>query len=154
VAGLQAQLLALEREAGDAQALPLAIREANALVDGLERARQPESRIVYERALSQAFVGAMEGARGALREKRTLAALSLFDVAATLRPQAPGPQAGRAQAQALAGRRSDAVKSLRRAVELGLPPAELRRLLDLDAFAELRGDPELGALLSPADHPR
>jgi hypothetical protein len=154
VAALQAQLLALEREAGDGQALPLAVREANALVRGLERASRPDSRIAHERALLQGFVTAMEAGRGALREKRTLAALSLFDVAATLRPQAPGAQAGRAQAQALAGRRSDAVKSLRRAVELGLPPAELRRLLDLDAFAGLRGEPELGALLDAAGQPR
>jgi hypothetical protein len=96
----------------------------------------------------------METARGALRRERTDSALELFGIASTLRPEAPQPQLGRAQAQAAAGRKPDAVRSLRRALELGLSPQDLARVLESnDAFAKLRGDPDVAALLTAAPRP-
>jgi hypothetical protein len=81
-------------------------------------------------------------------------ALGLFEIAGTLRPEAAQPQLGRAQAQAGAGRKSDAVRLLRRAVELGLSPQDLARALETnDAFAKLRGDADVVALLTAAPRP-
>jgi Flp pilus assembly protein TadD len=105
--------------------------------------------VVHDRALTQAFIAAMEAGRGALRQRQGEAALSIFDVAAALRPESPGPQLARAQALADAGRRQDAVRALRRAVELGLSPADLARALESnDAFAKLRADPDVRALVA------
>ncbi len=96
----------------------------------------------------------MEAAREALRQDRAGSALELFEIAGTLRPDAPPPQVGRAQAQAAAGRRQEAVVALRRAVDLGLSPSELARILDSnDAFAKLRDDPEVRSLLAPPASP-
>ena len=116
---------------------------------GLASAKDPGRRLVYERSLSESYIGAMEAARGAARQQETESALELYGIAAALRPEAPQPLLGRAQAQAAAGRKQDAVHSLRRAVALGASPAELSRLVETtDAFAKLRDDPELRALLA------
>jgi dienelactone hydrolase len=149
-------LLKLAQPASEdrAQAVLRANRDASELRKSLASAKDPDRRLVYERALSQLYVHAMETARGALRQAETESALDLFEVAGTLRPEAPQPQLGRAQAQAAAGRKADAVRSLRRALERGLTPQDLARVLESnDAFARLRGDPDIVALLAAAPRP-
>jgi len=139
---------------GRAETVLRANRDANELTKNLANAKDSDRRLVYERALSQVYIQAMEAARGALRQQRTEAALDLFGIAGTLRPETPQPQLGRAQAQAAAGRKPDAVRSLRRALELGLSPQDLARVLESnDAFAKLRGDPDVAALLTAAPRP-
>jgi predicted esterase len=153
---LGAALMTLADSSGEGRAETVlrASRDANELKKNLANAKDPDRRVVYERALSQVYVQAMEAARGALRQERTESALDLFGIAGTLRPETPQPQLGRAQAQAAAGRKSDAVRSLRRALELGLAPQDLARVLESnDAFAKLRGDPDVAALLTTAPRP-
>jgi predicted esterase len=149
-------LMALTDAGGDgrAESVLRAGRDANELKKKLADAKDEARRLVYERALSQVYIQAMEAARGALRQERTEAALDLYGVAGTLRPEAPQPQLGRAQAQAAAGRKPDAVRSLRRALELGFSPQDLARVLESnDAFAKLRGDPDVTALLAAQPRP-
>jgi predicted esterase len=130
-----------------------ATRDANELARRLASAK-PAERLVYERALTQAYVGTMEAAHGALRRRQPEAALDLFAVAATLRREAAGPLVGRAQAEAVAGRKAEAVRALRRAVELGLQPSELARLVESsDELAGLRGDADLLALVNASAQP-
>jgi predicted esterase len=146
--------LAATPDEGRAEAVLRANRDASELQRDLASAKDPERRLVHERALSQVYIQAMEAARGALRQQRTDSALELFEIAGTLRPQAPQPQLGRAQAQAAAGRKADAVRSLRRALELGLSPQDLARALDgNEAFAKLRDDPDVAALLATTPRP-
>jgi len=129
-------------------------RNANGLRGGLAGAKQPGRRLVYERSLTEVFIAAMETGRNALRQGQTNAALELFQIASTLRPEAPSPFLARAQAQALAGRKQDTVRALRRALELGLTREELARLLESnDAYAKLRGDPDVLALLASPRQP-
>jgi tetratricopeptide (TPR) repeat protein len=131
-----------------------ATRDANGLRRGLASAKEPGRRLVYERALAQVFIEAMESGRNALRQGHTDSALELFEIASALRPEAPAPLVARAQAQTLAGRRQEAVRALRRALELGLAPEELARVIESnDAFARLRGDPEIFALLKAPQQP-
>ena len=126
-----------------------ATRDASELVRALASAKEPGRRLAYERARSQVYVGAMETARGALRQGQPDSALALFEIAAALRADLPPPQLGRAQALASAGRKQDAVRALRRAVELGLAPAELSRALETnDVLAKLRDEPDVRALLA------
>jgi len=153
---LQGDLAELAQGAGPdhAQLLRRATRDAAELARGLTASQDPARRLVYERALSQAFIQAMEGGREALRTGRTDPARELFDIAATLRPDSPGPHLGRAQAMAKAGRRQESVQDVRRAVELGLAPAELANLLATnDALASLRDDPDIRALLAEPPRP-
>lgn len=155
-ADLGNELLKLAETPGEgrAEVVLRANRDANELKKNLASARDADRRLVYERALSQVYILAMETARGALRQERTDSALDLFEIASTLRPEAPQPQLGRAQAQAAAGRKPDAVRSLRRALELGLSPQELARVVDTnDAFAKLRADADVRALLAPPASP-
>ena len=131
-----------------------ATRDAKGLKRNLEGAREPGRRLVYERALSQVYIQAMEAARGALRQERTDSALELFEIAGTLRPEAPQPQLGRAQAESAAGRKREAITALRRAVELGLSASDLARVLDSnEAFARLRDDAEVRSLLAAPAKP-
>jgi predicted Zn-dependent protease len=128
-------------------------RDAANLARGKAGAKDEDRRVVYDRALTQAFIAAMEAGRGALRQRQGDSALSLFDVAAALRPDSPGPQLARAQALADAGRRQDSVRALRRALELGASPADVERALgSSDALAKLRDDKDVRALLAGA-HP-
>jgi predicted esterase len=155
-ADLDGALFQLAQAPGDGhgEAVLRATRSANELKQGLESAKDPARRLVYERALSQVYIQSMEAGRGALRQERTDSALDLFAVAGTLRPEAPQPQLGRAQAQAAAGRKREAVRALRRALELGLSPQDLARVLDTnDAFAKLRADADVRALLAAPASP-
>jgi tetratricopeptide (TPR) repeat protein len=155
-ADLGNELLKLAEPPGEgrAEVVLRANRDAHELTRNLAGAKDPDRRLVYERALSQVYIQAMETARGALRQERTDSALDLFEIASTLRPEAPQPQLGRAQAQAAAGRKPDAVRSLRRALELGLSPQDLARVVDTnDAFAKLRTDADVRALLVPPASP-
>ena len=152
--GDELQKLAEAPGEGRAEVVLRANRDANELMKNVASAKDPDRRLVYERALSQVYIQAMETARGALRQERTDSALDLFEIASTLRPEAPQPQLGRAQAQAAAGRKPDAVRSLRRALELGLTPQDLARVLETnEAFAKLRSDPDVVALLAAAPQP-
>jgi tetratricopeptide (TPR) repeat protein len=155
--GLGGELFELAQASGGgghAETLQRAKRDANELKGTLATAQETGRRLVYERALSQVYIQAMEAAREALRQDRTGSALELFEIAGTLRPEAPPPQVGRAQAQAAAGRRQEAVLALRHAVELGLSPPELTRILESnDAFAKLRDDPELRSLVTTPQKP-
>jgi len=149
-------LMALADSSGEGRAETVlrANRDANELEQNLANAKDADRRLVYERALSQVYIQAMEAARGALRQERTESALDLFGIAGTLRPEAPQPQLGRAQAQAAAGRKPDVVRSLRRALELGFSPRDLARVLEgNDAFAKLRSDPDVAALLAAEPRP-
>ena len=153
---LQGDLAQLAQAQGDehGQLLLRATRDATGLVRGLTGVKEPASRLVYERALSQVFIQAMEAARDALRRGQTDSARELFEIAATLRPEAPSPHLGRAQAMAMAGRKQEPVQDLRRALELGLAPAELASLLESnDAFAKLRDDPDVRVLLNGPRQP-
>ena len=155
-ADLGNELLKLAEPPGEgrAEVVLRANRDAHELTRNLAGAKDPDRRLVCERALSQVYIQAMETARGALRQERTDSALDLFEIASTLRPEAPQPQLGRAQAQAAAGRKRDAVRSLRRALELGLSPQDLARVVDTnDAFAKLRADAAVRALLAPPASP-
>jgi len=152
---LQAELARLSESSDEHAGIVLrANQAASEIRRGLSGAKAPRQRLVYERALSEAYIGAMEAARSALRQQQTESALELYWIAATLRPEAPQPLLGRAQAEAVAGKRQDAVRSLRRAVELGASPTELSRLVETnDAFVKLRDDKELRALLAPPPRP-
>ena len=153
---LQLDLARLAQPPGDdhGELVLRANRDAADLARGKAGARDEDRRVVYDRALTQAFIAAMEAGRGALRERRSEAALSLFDVAAALRPESPGPQLARAQALAEAGRRHDTVRALRRAVELGSSPCELERVLgSSDSLAKLRNDEDVRALLEGKPRP-
>jgi predicted esterase len=145
--------LALPPGDGHAEAVLRASRSANELKQRLDSAKDPARRLVYERALSQAYIQSMEAGRAALRQERTDSALDLFAVAGTLRPESPQPQLGRAQAQAAGGRKNEAVRALRRALELGLLPQDLARVLENDAFAKLRADPDVAALVGATARP-
>ena len=148
---LQLELSRLGQAPGEdhAEIVLRATRDASELVRALASAKEPGRRLAYERARSQVYVGAMETARGALRQGQPDSALALFEIAAALRPDLPPPQLGRAQALASAGRKQDAVRALRRAVELGLAPAELARALETnDVLAKLRDEPDVRALLA------
>jgi hypothetical protein len=95
----------------------------------------------------------METARGAPAGADGLGSTSSRSPARAA-AQAPQPQLGRAQAQAAAGRKPDAIRSLRRALELGLSPQDLARVVDTnDAFAKLRADADVRALLAPPASP-
>jgi predicted esterase len=153
---LQLDLARLSQPPGDdhGELVLQANRDAASLARGKATAKEEDRRVIYDRALTQAFVAAMEAGRGALRQRHAESALALFDVAATLRQDSPGPQLARAQALADAGRRQDAIKALRRATELGSSPADLERALGSnDALAKLRDDKDVRELLTASPRP-
>src|SRR4029453_3473820 len=75
------ELLKLAETAGEgrAEVVLRANRDANELKRKLASAKDADRRLIYERALSQVYIQAMETARGALRQERTDAALDLFE---------------------------------------------------------------------------
>jgi predicted esterase len=155
-AELQLDLARLAEPPGDDRgALVLqANRDAANLARGKAGAKEEGRRVVYDRALTQAFIAAMEAGRGALRQRHGESALALFEVAATLRPESPGPQLARAQGLAEAGRRQDAVRALRRATELGSSAADLERALaQNESLAKLRDDKDVRTLLAAPPRP-
>jgi predicted esterase len=153
---LQLDLARLAQPPGDdhGELVLQANRDAANLARGKAGAKDEDRRVVYDRALTQAFIAAMEAGRGALRQRHGESAVALFEVAATLRPDSPGPQLARAQALADAGRLKDAVRALRRASELGSSSADLERVLaQNESLAKLRDDKDVRELLTAAPRP-
>ncbi len=145
-APLHADLQALSEEGSERlEAVVPAHQHASGLRERLAREKQPARRLVLERALGGVYIASMEAGLAVLRAKRGEAASVLFEVASTLRPEARWPHLQRARALASVGHKNDAIRALRRALELGFDPTALAGFVETNGeLAALRGDPALG----------
>ena len=122
------------------------------LRDRANRAKDSRDVRVMRRAVSDVFVQALESGLGGFRQGDKQSAGAYFEVAATARPDTPGPHFELARLYASSGDKKRALRSLDAAISKGLSnPALLR---DTPEFAGLRGEPRYQELLARLEHTR
>ena len=108
-----------------------------------EKEKHEDRARVYKRALSGVFVEAMESGEDALQQKNYALAVRTFLCAAQARPDSQWALRDLAAAQALAGKRKDAMTTLRHARELSQDKAAFDNWLKTEAaFDRIRSSPE------------
>jgi predicted esterase len=113
-----------------------------------EHEKRPDRARVFKRALGGVFVSTMESGNSLLEAKNFPAAIRAYDFATQALPESPWAWSQLATAQALAGRKKDALTSLRRAHELSLDKSAFANWLQTEpAFTALRSSPEFQILI-------
>ena len=102
---------------------------------------------VYQRSLGGVFIAAAEAGNSALDQKRYESAIRLFDFATEARPDSEWAWEQLAVANALGGKKKDALRSLERARDTAADkPGFARWLQSESSFESLRSSPEFQAL--------
>lgn len=113
-----------------------------------EKQKREDRARVYKRALSGVFVEAMESGEDALQQKNYAMAIRTFLCAAQARPDSQWALRDLAVAQAQAGKRKDAITTLRHARELFRDKSSFDNWLKTESsFDRIRSTPEFDQLL-------
>jgi len=126
--------------------------EVNDLITRLRLNAQQEKRVekarVYQRALGGVFIGAIEGGSGALDQKNYESAVRFYGIATQAKPDSEWAWRQFSVASALAGKKKDAVKALRKTHDLAADKAAFARWLQSEpAFEAIKSSTEFEALL-------
>ena len=114
-----------------------------------EQEKREERARVYKRALADVFAQAAEAGEDALREKNFQTAIRDFLCATQAQPDSQWALRGLAVAEALAGKRNDAISTLRHAREKSKDRRSFDKWLKEEAaFDRIRSTPEFQTLLN------
>jgi dienelactone hydrolase len=110
--------------------------------------KRPEQARVYQRALGEVFIMAMESGDSLVAAKKFPEALLSYDCATQARPESEWAWRQLAVAWALSGDRKEAIKALRQAAQAAPDKAQFARWLEGErAFDSLRSTPEFQGLV-------
>jgi len=113
-----------------------------------QQEKRPEKCRVYKRALGGVFIGAIEAGNGALEQKRYAPAIRLYEIATLAKPDSAWAWEQLAIANALAGKKKDALNALRKARDLATDKAAFGKWLQSESsFEILRSSAEFRSLL-------
>lgn len=115
-----------------------------------EHAKRPEQARVFQRALGEVFVMAMESGDSLVEGKKYPGAVLSYDCATQARPESEWAWRQLAVAWALSGDRKEAMKALRQAVQVSTDKGQFARWLEGErAFNNLQSTPEFQSLAQP-----